>query len=151
MTQTLQTLLSIHVLIGVTGIIASYTVVIWLFKRNIPLGALKVTSLLAFVAYITAWITGGYYYVVHYGDAVKPIIKAGPNPWVHSVIMEVKEHIFLFLPVLSFVVLLVIWLNGDRLQENKSLRNALALVALITFLIALSMALAGIVISGNAR
>jgi hypothetical protein len=151
MTQTLTTYLSIHVFIGVIGIIASYTVVMWLFKRNIPLKALKLSSLLAFIAYITTWITGGYYYVVYYGGNVKPIIKEGPTPWVHLIIMEVKEHIFLFLPVLSFVVLLVIWLNGSALQENKPLRNALALVALITLIIAVSMALGGVVISGSAR
>jgi phosphoglycerol transferase MdoB-like AlkP superfamily enzyme len=65
--------------------------------------------------------------------------------------MEVKEHIFLFLPILAFVILLVIWFKGDRLQENKKLRNALAFVALITLIIAVSMALGGMLISGAAR
>jgi len=151
MTEALQTYLSIHVLIGVTGIIASYATLIWLFKRNIPIKLLKLSSLVAFIAYITTWITGGYYYVVYYGSNVKPIIKEGPTPWVHLIIMEVKEHIFLFLPALSFVVLLVIWLQGRILQENKPLKNALALVALITFVIAVLMALGGVVISGSAR
>lgn len=151
MTQILITLLSIHVLIGVTGIIASYATVIWLFKRNIPIRFLKISSLVAFISYIAAWFTGGYYYVVYYGGNVKPIIKEGPNPWIHSVIMEAKEHIFLFLPALSFVVLLVVWLNGDKLRENSKLRNALALVAFITFLIGVLMALAGMLISGAAR
>lgn len=151
MTQTLSSLLGIHVTIGVIGIIASYATLIWLFKRNIPVRLLKIASTIAFVAYMTSWITGGYYYVVHYGDAVKPIIKAGPTPWVHLIVMEVKEHIFLFLPVLSFVILIVVWLHGNTLQENRPLRNALALVALITLIIATSMALMGIVISGSAR
>lgn len=151
MTQALQTYLSIHVLIGVTGIMASYMTLMWLFKREIPLKSLKFTSLLAFLTYITTWITGGYYYVVYYGGNVKPIIKEGPTPWVHLIIMEVKEHIFLFLPLLSFVILLVVWMKGDKLSENKKLRNALALVALITFLIALFMALGGVLISGSAR
>jgi hypothetical protein len=151
MTQSLQIYLGIHVTIGVIGIIASYATLIWLFKRNLPIRLLKISSLTAFVAYITAWVTGGYYYVVHYGGNVKPIIKEGPTPWVHLVIMEVKEHIFLFLPVLAFVVLLVIWLQGSTLQENRPLRNVLALVALITLLVAVSMALGGIIISGSAR
>jgi hypothetical protein len=151
MTQALQIYLSIHVFIGVTGIIASYATLIWLFKRNIPVKLLKLSSLIAFVAYMTTWITGGYYYVVYYGGNVKPIIKDGPTPWVHLIIMEVKEHIFLFLPALSFVVLLVIWLQGSTLLENKPLRDALALVALITLIIAVLMALGGVVISGSAR
>lgn len=151
MTQALQTYLSIHVLIGVIGIAASYMTLMWLFKRELPIKSLKASSLVAFVAYITAWITGGFYYVVYYGSNVKPVIKEGPTPWVHLVVMEVKEHIFLFLPALAFVVLLVVWLKGGRLQENKKLKNALALVALITLIIAVSMALGGVVISGAAR
>lgn len=151
MTTSLSIYLSIHVLIGVTGIAASYMTLMWLFKRNLSLRSLKVSSLIAFIAYITAWITGGYYYVVYYGDNVKPGIKEGSTPWVHSVIMEVKEHIFLFLPILAFIILLVVWLKGDRLQENQKLRSALALVVLITLIIAVSMALGGVVISGTAR
>lgn len=151
MTQALQIFLSIHILIGVIGIIASYMTLLWLFKREIPLRSLKWVSFIAFIAYITAWFTGGYYYVVYYGNIVKPIIKDGPNPWAHLIIMEVKEHIFLFLPILSFIILLIIWLKGTSLQENRPLRNALALIALITFIIAISMAFGGILISGSAR
>ena len=151
MTQALQTYLSIHVLIGVTGIAATYITLMWLFKRELPMKSLKVSSLIAFITYITSWITGGFYYVVYYGGNVKPIIKEGPNPWIHLIIMEVKEHIFLFLPLLSFVALLVIWLKGDRLTENKSLRNWLALVVAITLAIGIFMALGGMLISGAAR
>lgn len=151
MTQALQIFLSIHILIGVIGIIASYMTLMWLFKREIPIHLLKWSSFIAFISYITAWFTGGYYYVVYYGDIVKPIIKDGPNPWVHFIIMEVKEHIFLFLPILSFVILFIVWLKGNLLQENRSFRNALALIALITFIIAVSMAFGGVLISGSAR
>ncbi len=151
MTQALQTYLSIHVLIGVIGIAATYMTLMWLFKRELPIKSLKASSLIAFVAYITAWITGGFYYVVYYGGNVKPIIKEGPNPWIHLIIMEVKEHIFLFLPLLSFIALLVVWLKSERLKEDKKLRNALALVVAITFAVAVFMALGGMLISGAAR
>ena len=151
MTQTLSILLSVHIIIGIIGTIASYATLLWLFKRKIPIRLLKISSIITFAAYIIAWITGGYYYVVYYGSNVKPIIKDGSNPWAHSIIMETKEHIFLFLPLLAFVILLVVWFKGDSLQENRSLRNALALVILITLVISVSMALGGIVISGSAR
>ena len=148
MTQTLSILLSVHIIIGVIGIIASYATLLWLFKKNISVRLLKISSITAFVAYITAWITGGYYYVVYYGSNVKPIIKDGPNPWAHSIIMETKEHIFLFLPLLAFVILLTVWFKGNNLQENRPLRNALALVVLITLIISVFMALGGVIISG---
>ncbi|MBL7045014.1 MAG: hypothetical protein ISR98_00220 [Parcubacteria group bacterium] len=151
MTISLSIYLSIHVLIGVTGIAATYMTLMWLFKRDIPVNLLKISSLTAFVAYVISWITGGFYYVVYYGNNVKPIIKEGPTPWVHLVIMEVKEHIFLFLPMLAFISLLVIWLKGDELVEDKKLKNILALITLITLIIAVSMALGGILISGAAR
>jgi hypothetical protein len=27
---------------------------------------------------------------------------AGPHPWAHEVVMEAKEHIFVFLPIIAF-------------------------------------------------
>jgi hypothetical protein len=39
-----------------------------------------------------------------YGSQVKPIILAGLHPWVHKVVMEAKEHIFIFLPIIAFAL-----------------------------------------------
>lgn len=140
-----------HVLIGVVGVIASYAVVMGLLKKTLPITYLKTTSLIAFISYMLSWASGGYYYVVRYGSEVKPLIKGGDYSWAHSVLMESKEHIFLFLPALSFVIVLVIWLYGSSLQENTSLKRVLTYIAFTVLFIGIFIAISGILISGAAR
>lgn len=144
-------LLITHVIIGLIGVMSSYAVFTGLLKKKISLWFLKMASLIAFLMYIISWITGGIYYVTYYGVAVKPIIKAGEYPWAHSVITESKEHIFLFLPVLSFVILLTLFLKGEVIKENNDLKKALTFVAGITLLIGVLITLGGVLISGAAR
>ena len=61
----------------------------------------RTAVLLGLVFLFGAWFAGGYYYVEFYGAQVKPYIKEGPFPWAHGVVMETKEHVFLFLPLLA--------------------------------------------------
>lgn len=144
-------LLISHVIIGIIAVMASYAVLMGLLKRKINLLRLRFSAVVAFVSYFISWITAGTYYVVHYGESVKPIIKAGDYPWAHGVVTESKEHIFLFLPILSFIILLVLFLSGDFLEENKKLKRALAFVAGITFFIGVAITLSGIIMSGAVR
>jgi len=143
--------LSMHVIFGLVGIIASYAVFMGLLKRNLFLSFLRISSITAFLGYILSWFSGGYYYVLYYGDNVKPIIKAGDYPWAHSFFMETKEHIFLFLPVLSLVLAIIIYMFGDQLDRNQSLKNKTAMLAGAITILATLITLSGVVISGSAR
>lgn len=151
MTSTLVFLLVSHVIIGLVGVMASYAVFTGLLKRKISLWFLKVSAWIAYLAYIFSWLMGGIYYIAYYGGSVKPIIKAGEYPWAHTVIMESKEHIFLFLPFLSFVILLILLLKGETLKTDVTLKRALTFVAGISALLGIIIALGGVLISGAAR
>ena len=94
-----------HIILGLIGIGAFYAVWMGLLKKVPKLAFLFWASLLGFLSFIASWLTGGYYYVEYYGGAVKPIIKAGEYPWAHLVVMEAKDVIFLFLPILGFCLL----------------------------------------------
>ncbi|GMQ95258.1 MAG: hypothetical protein BMS9Abin13_371 [Patescibacteria group bacterium] len=146
----LSSALVLHVIIGLVGIIASYAVLMGLLKRAPSLAFLKYTSFTAFASYMLSWLIGGYYYVIYYGAAVKPTIKEGAYPWAHTLLMESKEHIFLFLPFLSFIIFLVIALLGREILEKRDLKNSLAALAGVVVAIGTFIALAGIVISGAA-
>jgi len=150
MTTSLSIFLAVHVLIGVLGVFLFGGVSLGLLKKKISVKTLKVFSIGGLISYLTAWVTGGHYYVVHYGSKVKPIIKAGDMPWVHSIVMEAKEHVFLFLPFLALVVVVSIWTLGSSLDEMPKFKRAVMLVSLMAFIIGILMALAGIVISGTA-
>lgn len=150
MSTQLAIILITHIIVGLAGVFLFGAVAMNLMKRHSSVRMLRWASLLGFLSFIISWIAGGYYYVIHYGSQVKPIIKSGDMSWVHAVIMETKEHVFLFLPSLAFVVTLGVWLIGDRLSEMPKLKKAIMLVLLIAFIIGVFVALSGVVISGVA-
>ena len=151
MTAILPQLLIVHVIIGLIGVMSSYAVLMGLLQRKVSLGFLKGASWLAVISYIIAWFTGGYYYVVFYGKAVKPVIKAGAYPWAHTFFMETKEHLFLFLPILAIVLVVLVTLCGQAFDTHPKLKKYTALLAALTASIGIFMALAGVVISGAVR
>jgi len=100
--------------------------------------------------FLGSWIIGGYYYVFYYGSLVKPVIKAGTAPWAHSIIMETKEHVFLFLAPLAFTAMLITFLNKETFELLR-LRKILGWLAGSIAFIALLIGLAGFIISSAAR
>src|SRR3989338_2979423 len=78
-------------------------------------GRMTLAAMLGFLGFMASWIIGGYYYVTYYGPLVKPIIKAGSTPWAHTIAMEAKEHIFLFIVPVAVTVYLVSRLSVDEL------------------------------------
>lgn len=111
----------------------------------------KIASLVGFVLVWVTWLAGGSYYVVYYGSAVKPIIKAGPWPWAHAICMEAKEHVFLFLPFLVILLFVLVWKYGARLPEEKELRLAFFSVSGVTILVFISMIITGFLVSAGYR
>ncbi|MFQ5541143.1 MAG: hypothetical protein ACE5F4_02765 [Candidatus Paceibacteria bacterium] len=140
-----------HVAIGLVGVGASYATVIALLKKRIPSRFLIGASAVAFLSYVISWFSGGYYYVVRYGSAVKPIIKEGAYPWAHLVVMETKEHVFLFLPILTGIIMLVALFMRTALQEQRPLRRALIAMGVLTFALGVFIALSGVIVSGSVQ
>ena len=91
-----------------------------------------IAAWIGLIAILTSWVFGGFYYVDVYGVDVKPIIKAGPSPWAHSVIMEAKEHLFLFLPFLAALAVATL----HKGKANKSALKLCGLIVLLAFLMA---------------
>lgn len=151
MTTFIQGTLIAHVLLGVIGTMAVYGVWLALLKKTPSVKLLKGVSLTAFLSFLFSWFSGGYYYVVYYGDIVKPKILAGKYPWAHQIITEAKEHIFLFLPFATLALLVAVWKLGDRLAVDENLRKRMTLLAGVLTAVAVFITLAGIIISGGAR
>lgn len=151
MNTVLQYNLSAHIIFGLLGIIAFYAVWMGLLKQKLSLRFLRYFSLVGFVSFLISWFTGGYYYVTYYGKAVRPIIKAGQYPWAHSVIMETKEHVFLFLPFLAAVAFLTFWLLGERIGQETKIKRALTSLTGLIAVLGIAITLAGVIISGAVR
>lgn len=150
MSSLIQNLLVSHVVLGLAAIAFFIAVLVSLMRSRLNLALLKVNSLFGLLALIGSWLAGGYYYSVYYGKAVKPIIKSGPFPWIHSLLMETKEHIFLFLPFLAVILVLAIWLISlkDSLQEGLRFKTNIARLTLVIVILGILITLAGAAISG---
>lgn len=134
-------------ILGIDGLI-------WLFgevlSRSNHRGRTLASSIVGLVGFAMSWLIGGYYYVKFYGPVVKPIIKASNAPWAHAIAMEAKEHIFLFIVPVVFVVLFAGLMDRQALEDAKIRKPLLALIALVA-LIGLSLGAMGFIISAAAR
>ena len=151
MDQIFAITLIVHVISGLVGFIATYAVLMALFRKKSSIKVLRFSSALAFLSYLTSWFTGGYYYIFRYGSEVKPVIKAGDNPWAHAFFMETKEHVFLLLPILTFMLALVFFLRGDDVVSSGKMKRVVIYITVLTALLALFVTASGIIISGSAR
>jgi hypothetical protein len=111
----------------------------------------RIVSVAGLVLLVGSWIVGGYYYVTIYGPVVKPVILGSAYPWAHSIVMETKEHIFLFIPIMAAVVTIALFSTKDFKEMTKKGRTALGLLAALVFLTGFSMAFLGFLISSGAR
>lgn len=108
------------------------------------------TAWVGVIAFAASWLAGGYYYVVYYGTLVKPVIKSGAAPWVHNIIMEAKEHIFLFVIPLAMTALFVVLLEKEDMERLGLRRRAMWLCGTVAVL-GLLIGAMGFVISAAAR
>ena len=151
MSLLFKTLLSIHVIAGILGVVSFYAVWFNLLRQRFEIRTLKGYSLAGAIFLICSWLAGGYYYLKNYGAAVRDVVRAGPNPWAHNLIMETKEHIFLFLPILAVVITIVIWLNAAKISEDQNLKKQLMILSGIVAWLGIIITLFGAVISGSVR
>ncbi|MBI2113230.1 MAG: hypothetical protein HYT50_01455 [Candidatus Wildermuthbacteria bacterium] len=110
----------------------------------------RMAAFIAVLGFLLSWMFGGYYYVVFYGTLVKPEIKAGVAPWVHSIVMETKEHIFLFVLPLALTTLFLTLLSKESFEKLR-LKTVSLLLLLVNVGIAFLIGAMGFMISATAR
>lgn len=142
-------LIAAHVVLGIIGIAALYAMTMALLRKIPSTTILRLSSVTALVSFVASWITGGIYYVLYYGGAVKPAILSGSNPFAHSFFMETKEHLFLFLPFFSLVLVAVSFFAGDLISKDTRVRYALCGISGLGVLIGIFSTLSGVIISGS--
>jgi hypothetical protein len=145
-------LIFVHAIIGELGLFAYLWVLVELLNpTETRIRRAKVAAFIGVGCLFIAWIAGGFYYVNVYGSEIKPIIKATDAKWVHSIVMETKEHVFLFLPLLAILTTSLISKFGKELIVNKDARNTIVLLAGLIFLIGFSIAGMGAIIASGYR
>jgi hypothetical protein len=129
----LQGQMMLHVGFGVLGIllaVALFVDVLNVNERNIE--RIKKLSVAVAVLIVLSYLFGGYWYVVNYGHD-RDIIKAGQWAWAHNYFMEVKEHIFFVMLMLSMYLPITVYRNAP-LAEKKKRHLVLGVSALIVLI-----------------
>lgn len=134
---------------GLSTLALIWIIIETLYPTDKSLARARIASYLAaFLITAGCWIVGGYNYLTAYGSQVKPVILAGPHPWAHEVVMEAKEHIFIFLPIIAFSLSISLsTLDRDTFLSDAKYRRALAMIALLALFMVLLMFLMGAIIS----
>ncbi len=147
-------LIGVHAFLGELGLVCF----IWVFVEMLNptpsrLKRAKIASFLGVVLFFASWIVGGYYYSTDYGSLVKPVIKAGPQPWAHSIITEVKEHVFLFLPFLAILnyTLIIRFSSYLKDQKDERVRKAVLYLSVLILFVGALMGAMGYLISSGYR
>ncbi|MDR7666215.1 hypothetical protein RG963_10595 [Methanosarcina sp. Z-7115] len=138
---------------GLSALVLVWIIVETLYPTDRSLARARIASYLAALLLTTGcWIVGGYNYLTVYGSQVKPVILAGPHPWAHEVVMEAKEHIFVFLPIIAFALSITLFvLDRDAFLDDTKLRRALTITACLALFMVLLMFLMGAVISNDGK
>lgn len=148
--QSKPVLIGLHLGFAIVGIDAF----LWLFGKLRGDGGSRksmiITASVGTAAFIASWIAGGYYYVVYYGTLVRPVIKSGMAPWAHNIIMETKEHIFLFIIPVAMTVLFLTLLDKKEMERLK-LKRLTSGLSLVIVALGLLIGAMGFIISAAAR
>ncbi|AKB81951.1 hypothetical protein MSBR3_1373 [Methanosarcina barkeri 3] len=134
---------------GLASLVLVWIILELLYPKDRSLSRVRVASYLA-VFFVTAgcWIAGGYNYLTSYSSQVKPIILEGPYPWAHEIIMEMKEHVFVFLPIIVLALSITLSiLDKNNFLDDAKLRRALTMISFLALFMVLLMFLMGAIIS----
>jgi hypothetical protein len=139
-----EVILMIHPALGVLAILATvWALVEALNAAPVRHWRLRAATLSGAVLIWLTYVVGGYWYLVFYA-ADKALIKKGPWPFAHNLVMESKEHVFLLLLLLATYLPVVAWRN---LEQRPGARTLVIAIAALVVLTGLGMEGAGAVIS----
>ncbi len=102
-----------HVIAGLALIAFPIIILLYLKKKS------KWLKPLSFATAAISWVLllpAGKLYITFY-PATKTLVKAGSWPWVHSIVMETKEHWGLLLPIIATVAAGLIFTG--KYEESK--------------------------------
>jgi hypothetical protein len=138
-----------HVIFGVLGIsTAIWTLVELLNIHKGNISRVKVSGIFTPIFICLAYLFGGWWYVVHYGQD-KAKILAGSLPAAHSFFMETKEHTFFILLLLSILLPIIIYKNQLLVDHNA--KKFAATVAVLIIVLGFGMEGFGSIISSGVK
>ncbi|MAH03569.1 hypothetical protein CMI39_02165 [Candidatus Pacearchaeota archaeon] len=104
----------LHLILGISLIILPLFILSGLKKKASFVKPLSlITALISWLLILPS----GKLYISSYSTTTKLIIKSGSYPWIHSILMETKEHWGLLLPIIASVAAGLVY--SGKVSESK--------------------------------
>jgi hypothetical protein len=133
-------LVGAHALLGEAGALCFLWALVEIINRSeASLARARIAGCLGVVLLFSSIIVVTYPYWVHYGPLTKPVIKAGPMPWGHDLVMESKEHITILIPVLGLCTTIAMFVarkEGTVSAAYRYISMTCGLIVLMVFCMA---------------
>lgn len=147
-------LLLFHIGLGeLAGLCFLWVTVDTINRTDNGLKRAKIVSGVGAISALSAWIVGGLYYLRHYGPKVKPVLIAETSnlKWAHNLLIESKEHIFLFIPILALAAFILYYRTPGWTSMGESTSKKAVMLSALIFVLCFIMAGFGAMISGAVR
>ena len=145
-------LVILHAAFGEIGALAFLWVLAELIdKQKKSYFRAKWVSLGGCIMFFTNWFLSGYYYVSRYKNFIKPAFKNTNFIWVSTIIMEVKENIFKFIPILALFAFIVIISFPNWSSDNKIPRKSIYAICILIVFLGFIMVSFGYIVSATIR
>ena len=135
-----HTLVGAHAFIGEFGALCFLWALVEIINRSeASLARARIAAVLGVLALFGMLVAIENPYVTHYGPATKPVILKGTIPWAHNLVMETKEHIALFIPIVALCATIALFharSEGTASPAYRYISMLCGLVVLMAFLMA---------------
>jgi hypothetical protein len=137
---SLYALVGVHALLGEFGALCFLWALVEIMNRSeASLARARIASVLGVISLFGMLVAIADPYVAHYGSATKPVILKGPMPWAHALVMETKEHIALFIPIVALCASIALYharREGTASPAYRYISILCGLVVLMVFCMA---------------
>ena len=104
----------LHIILGALLIFFPILIIYGLRKKSSWVKPLSlITALISWILMLPS----GKLYISSYSTTTKVLIKAGSYPWIHSILMETKEHWGLLLPIIASIAAGLVY--SRKFNESK--------------------------------
>ncbi len=100
----------------------------------------KIGTTVMFIASVLLSLSGGVLYAIYRApvpESARSKLLASSTPWVHTILMELKEFTGMFVPVILAVAVYIAWRHSSELDFDKTIRRVLAAVLVLAMLVTL--------------
>ncbi len=137
----------IHGFLG-TVLIAGLTIALWqtIFAKGRSLKAMRVNLISMTAVALALDLLGDIVYTRYrLSDpaSARSIILTSDRSWVHTILMEAKEHAAHFIPLILAVVVVLLLVYEIRSDENRTPRRIAALLVAISLIYTLGILFMG--------